>query len=331
MVDIEKEIKKDEIEFVKYLHKKEFWMIVSAVLLAALIVSIAWPSGVSSSKAGNLLLGSLNEQTGGGVTLKNVSKMGSLYVVNVVYQNQEIPVYMTSDGKYMAMGIQELKTTKSSDKPAAQNLPKSDKPEVQLFIMSFCPYGLQAVGAFADAINLLSPKIDFSLGYVIYANFAKNYGQSWEKYCTDSSEKYCSMHGIEELREDVRQLCIQKYEPSKLMKYMSLVVADYNAGKVSVSNIATKWKTYASTAGIATAKIEECLNKEANEILAGQVALTDKYSVQGSPSTLINGQSYSGARNSEAFKSAICGAFNTAPELCSQKLTSQSASASGSC
>lgn len=218
-----------------------------------------------------------------------------------------------------------------TEEPVVAEMQKSDVPKVDLFIMSFCPYGLQAVGAFKPAIQLLEKEIDFDLSYVIYSNYASNYGQSWDAYCFDEEEKYCSMHGIEELNENIRELCIQKYQKDKLWDYMSLLVDDYTAGKVSTRNISTMWKEYAATAKVDVAAVEKCFNEEAENLLAEQVALNQKYSVQGSPTAIINGTQYSSARTADAFKTSICSAFNSAPSSCEGVLSSTTTAASGSC
>jgi hypothetical protein len=215
---------------------------------------------------------------------------------------------------------------------APQTFEKSDKPAVSLFVMAFCPYGIQAETAFKPAIQLLDKSIDFSLGYVIYPNFAKQYSAKWSDYCFDENQTYCSMHGIGELNEDIRQLCIQKYQKDKLWAYLTPILADYEAGKVSATTIESKWKDYATAAGVDTAKVESCVSAEAESLLAGQVQLNAQYGVQGSPTAIINGTQYSGSRAAEAFKTTICSAFNTAPGDCNTTLGTTAATAStGGC
>ncbi|MEK6958575.1 MAG: thioredoxin domain-containing protein [archaeon] len=216
--------------------------------------------------------------------------------------------------------------------PVKTEYTKSDKPKVTLFVMAFCPYGLQAVKAFGPAMQLLGPTTDTKMGYVLYSNFASQYGADWNAYCFDENETYCSMHGAGELNEDIRQLCIQKDQPDKLWNYLDAVVADYDAGKVSAANIDSKWKDYAKVAGVDTAKVESCIANDAATLLAEQAALNKQFSVQGSPTAIINGAQYAGGRTAEEFKTAVCQAFNTAPADCSAALNSTASSApAGGC
>jgi len=257
---------------------------------------------------------------------------------------EEGSIYATKDRLVLGQAVQVLlldEALPGPDQPAQPDQPagvytKSDKPLVDLFIMAFCPYGLQAVGAFSEPIQLLSDNIDAQLGYVIYPEYAadlraKGYAATWQDYCTDENETYCSMHGINELHEDMRQLCIQKYYPDKIWPYMDLIVTDYDAQLVSPSNIESKWKGYAQQVGIDTAKIEQCQADEGLTLVDEQLQLDSIYGVQGSPTAIINGSNYTGGRTSEAFKQAVCSAFNTAPADCGQTLDNTGAAAAGSC
>ncbi len=268
----------------------------------------------------------------------------------------EFSVYADQDGQRQLAGLVYANNEKlviaqgeafdlNASLPTADDTPadttidtqKSDTPLVDLFIMSFCPYGLQAVKAFKPAIQLLEQDVDFQLGYVIYSNYVtslkENYGidANWSEYCTDEDQTYCSMHGINEVKEDVRQMCIQKYQNDKLWTYMDALIADYDGQKVSASNIETKWKDYAALAGVDVAQVEECYANEATTLLEEQVQVTNLLGVSGSPTALVNGVQYSGARSADAFKGFICDSFNTAPQTCTAALSDTGATATGSC
>ncbi|HNV01198.1 MAG TPA: thioredoxin domain-containing protein [archaeon] len=273
--------------------------------------------------------------------ISDINNLGNnLYEMEYeIYQDEELvgSGFFYSVGSELIIG-QRFDLTKPIEQTPVEEeeqvqtqMTKSDIPKVNLYIMSFCPFGLQAVGAFMPAIQLLEKNIDFNLSYVIYSDYASNYGQDWSAYCFDEEEKYCSMHGIEELNENIRELCIQKYQKDKLWDYMSLLVDDYTAGKVSTRNISTMWKEYATTAKVDIAAVEKCFNEEAETLLAEQVTLNAKYGVQGSPTAIINDAKYSGARTADAFKTTICSAFNTAPSECEGTLDSTATAAAGSC
>jgi hypothetical protein len=277
-------------------------------------------------------------------TVKDVNDLGNgLYELSFeVNQDGQVVgegfVYSNGAKLILAQGIFDLdeplevpEVTEPTEPAEETVYTKSDTPAVDLYIMSFCPYGLQAVDVFDEPIKQLGEKIDFKLGYVVYSDFAKNSGQSWEDMCWTEDEKYCSLHGIEELKEDVRQMCIQRDQKDKLWAYMDLLVADYQAGNVSTSNIETMWKTYATTVGVDINAVEACVENDALTLLAEQKELNDTYGIRGSPTAIINETQYSGARTASAFQTSVCSAFNTSPEECGVAVNDEVKAAAGSC
>jgi hypothetical protein len=75
--------------------------------------------------------------------------------------------------------------------------------------------------------------------------------------------------------------------------------------------------------------IENGAKANAIAYLAAERELNVQLGVTGSPTVFINGASYDGGRAPEDFKTAICGAFSTAPSECSQSLGTAASSASG--
>ncbi len=238
---------------------------------------------------------------------------------------QEAQVYVTKEGGKIILGGSIFDLDEPLAEPTPEPTPelaKSDTPNVKMFVMSYCPYGQQAETGLKPAIELLGNTIDFEPHFVIYSDYASGYPE----YCFDENNKYCSMHGISELNEDVRQLCIWKYEKDKFWDYVSGINAN-----CSISEIETCWKEQAEKAGIDAEKIEQCFNEEALELLAAEKELNNQYGVSGSPTVLINETRYSGGRAPENYKLAICSAFNQEPEECSQELGDISGNASGQC
>ncbi len=186
--------------------KKNPRIIVSAVLGIIIIVLavliIFRTSGVGGETAGKKVVDFLNAKTGGGVEYVSNADKGDVYEINVSYQDQIIPVYVTKDGKYMVAtgGITLLETETSTDTgditPPA-DVPKTDKPKVQAFIFSYCPYGTQFEKALVPVYDLLKNKADINIVAI------------------------GAMHGEYERVESLRQICIEKnYNKDKLFKYL---------------------------------------------------------------------------------------------------------------
>ncbi|MFA6547702.1 MAG: hypothetical protein WCT11_02010 [Candidatus Magasanikbacteria bacterium] len=184
---------------------------------------------------------------------------------------------------------------------------KSDRPKVELFVMAYCPYGLQMEKAYLPAWNLLKNKADMDIKFVSYA-----------------------MHGLKELEENTRQYCIQQNQPAKIITYLQCFT-----GK-------DDYKSCLSQAGISEGSLSSCINatnakyktldkfKDQTTWLSGrypvypvQEDLNTKYDVQGSPSLVINGALAEGVgRTADAVKQAICAAFNNPPAECGTTLAS---------
>jgi len=183
---------------------------------------------------------------------------------------------------------------------------KSDRPKVELFVMSYCPFGLQMEKAYLPAWDLLKDKADISVKFVSYA-----------------------MHGKKEVDENTRQYCINKQQPAKYQAYLKCFTGQDD------------YKGCLAQAGISEGSLTSCINSANNDFkildnyndqskwLSGRYPiypihqdLNDKYGVQGSPTLVINGAQVDGVnRTPEAVKQAICAAFNNAPSECNQTLS----------
>ncbi len=123
------------------------------------------------------------------------------------------------------------------------------------------------------------------------------------------------MHGVKEVEQAVRELCIHKYQP---LKYWDFVV-NVNQ-KCSIENIDNCWITVSNSLDIDTKKINECSKNEGINILEKQVEFTKD--VRSSPTLIINNTVYNGKRTSNDFKNFICSGFENIPESCKVKLNS---------
>ncbi|MCX6737864.1 MAG: hypothetical protein NTY11_00335 [Candidatus Parcubacteria bacterium] len=230
-------------------------------------------------------------------TLKGSEEKSGVYEVSFDVMGQSEKVYVTKDGKILFLNSFDM------NPPAEKTLTKTDKPTVELFVMSFCPYGNQAEGLMKPVADLLGDKADIQLHYIFYT---KDQGYTYPDSCYDEAGQYCSMHGIQELHQDVRELCVQKYQPDKLWGFVKAI-----NDQATAQNVDSKWEAIANSNGI----------KETSKIA-------------GSPMIVINGIIYDGARTSEGYKEAICSTFNNAPSECQQAITTDTSTSTtnpGSC
>jgi len=271
-------------------------------------------------------------QPGTTATLEGIvdSDVDSLYKFNIKIAGREYVSYVSRDGRYLIpqemFDMEEvvettIPTTTGAATTDCSNTPKKAKPKVSLYYMSYCPYGIQAMQGLAPAIKLLGDSVDFEPHFVIY----ENYRGGGADYCLDDG-KLCSMHGIKELNEDVRQACLWKYEKEKFFDYTLCTMSD-----CSLSNIETCWKTCADKYDVDVSKTEKCLEEEAVALMTKERELNAKNGVSGSPSIFVNDVRYSGGRAPENFKQGICCGYTSQPSACGENLGTAAGTAAGSC
>ena len=83
--------------------------------------------------------------------------------------------------------------------------------------------------------------------------------------------------------------------------------------------------------GIDSSKVMSCVDTEGDVLIQEHSQLASELGVTGSPTLVINGVKSNAARTSEAYKQAVCNAFNTAPAECSTTLDSSATTTAGNC
>lgn len=257
----------------------------------------------------------------GGVTasLIEASKESGVYSLKLKVENEEYITYVTKDGKILFLqGIEMPEKVFSKE----SGIPKQDVPYAQLFVMSFCSFGNQAEEIMMNVVDLLGDKAEIELHYVIYSN----YMGGGSEVCLDEESQYCSMHGIQELNQGIRELCVQKYQKEKFWDFVRNINTACN-----YQDVDSCWEAVAQGVGIDVEKIKKCEKEEGLAFAENELQLNKKYGITGSPQLIINDMEYTGSRTAEAYKTAICDGFNNPPEECSQTLTGGANASQGGC
>ena len=198
-----------------------------------------------------------------------------------------------------------------------------DAPSIDFYVMSYCPYGNQAEEGIAPVYELLKGKAHFNPHYVIYSN----YRGGGPDYCLDPESKYCSMHGIQELNQNIRELCVNKYIGTDA--YFDFVL-EMNK-QCNSGNADTCWEPVAQGLGLDVEVIKTCEEEEAIEFAAEDLALNQQLGVRGSPTIFIGGEQYTGGRAPGDYLNALCNEFMVKPDECNTQLQTSAAAASGQC
>ncbi len=309
------------------------WIIVIILIVGALIFFQQKKSGDGEAKAVSdktseevstaaleLINGEL-VMPGTEVEVGEITEESGLYKIELTVAGQEITSYMTKDmTKFIPQLIdaKEMEEVEGEDgeqpaAPVVEVTTKSDKPEVELFVMSYCPYGTQMEKGYLPAIEALGDTVDAKLKFVDYA-----------------------MHGEKEVNENLRQYCIQKNEPQKINAYMKCFLATTEGSDAEAKVCMTKTQVNPTllsqcvTATDAQYNVTELAKDEASYV-SGQFPQfnvdkddVEKYGVQGSPTLVVNGETVQAGRDSASILAAICSGFEEQPEACQTELSSTS-------
>jgi len=221
--------------------------------------------------------------------------------------------FVSRDGKYLFPDV--IKMAEALESAEAQNntqiptdIVKADKPEIDLFVMTYCPFGLQAQKTMLPVYDLLKDKANINVRFVNYI-----------------------MHDKEEIDENLVQYCIQAESSEKYRNYLSCFVNDGDSDKCLLD------------ANVDQGALDSCISELDNEYnitadyedkstwLQGiypkfniENDLNELYNVGGSPTIVINGQAVNiNPRTPENYKAFICQSFNVQPEECLETLSTE--------
>jgi len=310
--------------------KSNPWMLSTVALAIILIVIsilniVVSPDAdnvlISSDKAGELIL-EFAEAQGLDAEIVSVDYEGGLYGVVVSISGQEYPaLYITNDGKNIVNGqlvdfdeileqtsaqAQQTAPEAQQTAPEAEEIPKSDKPIVDLFIMSHCPYGTQVMKGMVPAIRALGDSVDFNLRFVNYA-----------------------MHAEKEVKQELDMYCIREEQEDKLLDYLECFLGTTSGSEEEGKNCLVEVEVDVKKLDTCVAKaydefkVEAALNAgDRYPAFKADDALNVQYKVGGSPTLIINGVSAPYGRSSASYLDGICSTFNDVPDVCNTEVSS---------
>lgn len=162
--------------------------------------------------------------------------------------------------------------------------------ELDLFVMSQCPYGVRAENQIIDLLKLerLPKDLKINVRYIV----------------SERNGEINSLHGSAEWEEDVRQIIIREKYPNKFWKYLEIRNKDYRS---------SLWDKAAEEAGI-NPRIFAKYWKFGLEKLKEDIKITEEYNVSGSPTVIWQGRtvtdmgSLGNIKGLEGFKQSYGGA-----------------------
>jgi hypothetical protein len=247
-------------------------------------------------------------EQGQSASLISWSEEGGLYKIDFKIGDNQYQSFVTKDGKYLFPYALDLtkKTEQKTEEKETQTtqVEKRERPDVKLFVMSYCPFGLQMEKALLPVWQLLKNKADIGIYFVDYI-----------------------MHGKKEMEENLRQYCIQREDKEKYLAYLGCFVKDGNSENcLKEAGIDQDKLNSCQSATDKEFKISESFKEEGYPPFNIHKDLNEKYGVRGSPTLVINDAVLNVERSPEKIKEAICNAFLNPPDECNQKLPEETTS-----
>lgn len=317
----QKKIAQDKI--VKLIRGKS--LIINAILIVLVVVlGYGWYSttneaetfaGIGEKKAEKKVMALVSMvQPGTEVKVKGITVEKGMYKAVLDIKGNETVTYLSMDGEMffpnpvVIADIEQKRkeAQRATDRAANIEPPKTEKPKVEAFIMSYCPFGTQMQKGLLPVVEALGTTIDFEFKFVDYA-----------------------MHGEKEIEENVRQYCIDKKEPQKFSKYLSCFLRSESMDSASCLKSANiNSSTLAKCANTVSEKFKIEENLKNKSAWKGNYPPFDvhkeeneAYGVQGSPALVINGETIQSKRDSASLLMTVCKGFKEKPAVCDKKLS----------
>ncbi len=180
----------------------------------------------------------------------------------------------------------------------------SKKPDVKLFVMSHCPFGIQMIKAILPVWRLLDKKINFKIHFCDYV-----------------------MHGKKEILEQTKQHCIQSTNQKLFRRYLGCFSIDGSSKTCNklLKNYKKKIYTCQKTTERKYNLIKNYKNiktwKDGYPVFNIDASLSRLYKVKGSPTLIINEKVIQPNRTPKVLLKAICSGFTIKPKECSATLS----------
>ena len=156
----------------------------------------------------------------------------------------------------------------------ASRIARMGKPTLELFVMSYCPYGVQAEEKIIPIVKEFGDKIDFKLQFI---------AQEKEAPSAQDITPFTSLHGYPEVAENIRQLLIAREYPDRYLDYILC------RGK----KLDKSWEDCAEKLGIDVAKIQALFDSpEAEQLFRENIRRAAELGVRASPTIFVDNHKF---------------------------------------
>ena len=156
----------------------------------------------------------------------------------------------------------------------ASRIERMGKPTLELFVMSYCPFGIQAEEKIMPIVKKFGDKIDFKLQFI-----AQEKGTPSQQDITP----FISLHGYPEVAENIRQLLIAQEYPEQYSDYILC------RGK----KLNKSWEDCAKKHGIDVEKIQRLSDTpEAEQLFRENIKRSAELGIRASPTILVDNRQF---------------------------------------
>jgi len=244
----------------------------------------------------------------------SVTDTSGVYEFVLKLNGQSYTSYLTKDAKILftsGVKLADLDKQKAAatttdtqqKKLTCSDLKKADTGELTAFVVSNCPYGLQMQRVFKKAIAD-APDLAANLD-IKYIGAIEN-------------GKITSMHGDEEAKENLRQICIRDEQKDLYWPYVGCYMQNGKTDECVASS------------GVDKAQLDACVADPKRGLAFAQKDFdaAKQLGVSGSPTLILNGkQTVSefdfGGRTENSIKTIACCGSKTQGASCSKELSTK--------
>lgn len=303
--------------------KKNPWAVVSLLLAVAVIVLIvllvnggsSGGSKVGKEQVSASLLSFVKSQGSADVSIVSIGEEKGLYKAVLLYQGQEMPVYVTYDGSYLITNPISLTGDNTNTNTNAQvdsnkrveidagDSPSKGSKTAKVTVVEFsdfsCPFCVAASGD-NEALNAYMKQRDTTWEPIV-TNLIKDYVDTGKVRLV---VKYTYGHGGGNPAQLVawclnEQNLYWKFYPKAFATY------DLNSQTQAVEDL-DKMKEVARSVGANMPRLQTCLDsKKFDSKLQSEQAEGSAAGVQGTPAFFVNGKLVSGAVSYLEFKQLV--------------------------
>ena len=161
------------------------------------------------------------------------------------------------------------------EKLLASRIERMGKPTLELFVMSYCAFGVQAEERIIPIVKKFGDKIDFKLRFI---------AKEKDTVSRQDITPFISLHGYPEVAENIRQLLIAREYPEQYLDYILC------RGK----KLNKSWEDCAKKYNIDVEKIERLFNTpEAEQLFRENIKRSAELDIKASPTILVDNHQFS--------------------------------------